>query len=36
MMPVETIPGIGGERDEGEWWRDEFKYVILDTLYEVL
>jgi hypothetical protein len=21
MMPVETIPGMGGEEDKGEWWR---------------
>jgi hypothetical protein len=32
MTPVETIPGIGGEGDKGEWWRDEFKCDIFDTL----
>jgi hypothetical protein len=21
MIPVETIPGMGGEGDKGEWWR---------------
>jgi hypothetical protein len=23
MIPVETISGIGGGRDKGEWWRGE-------------
>jgi hypothetical protein len=21
MIPVETIPGMGGEEDKGEWWK---------------
>jgi hypothetical protein len=21
MRPVETIPGMGGREDKGEWWR---------------
>jgi hypothetical protein len=21
MRPIETIPGIGGGKDKGEWWR---------------
>jgi hypothetical protein len=29
MRPVETIPGMGGGRDKGEWWRGEFNYDIL-------
>jgi hypothetical protein len=26
MRPAETIPGMGGGRDKGEWWRGEFNY----------
>jgi hypothetical protein len=26
---VETIPGMGGGGDKGEWWRGEFNYDIL-------
>jgi hypothetical protein len=34
MIPVETIPGMGGRRDKGEQegWKDEFKYDIFDTV----
>jgi hypothetical protein len=32
MIPDETIPGIGGGDNKGEWWRGEFKYDIFDTL----
>jgi hypothetical protein len=21
MVPIETIPGMGGEGNKGEWWR---------------
>jgi hypothetical protein len=28
MTCVETIPGMGGGRDEGEWWKGEFEYDI--------
>jgi hypothetical protein len=31
MMPVETIPVMGG-CDKEEWWRGEFKYDAFDTL----
>jgi hypothetical protein len=31
MIPVETVPGIGGE-DGGKQWTGEFKYDIFDTL----
>jgi hypothetical protein len=34
MRPVETTPGMGGEKDKGEWWRGEFKYDIFDILKE--
>jgi hypothetical protein len=30
MISVETIPGMGRVKDEGEWWRGEFKYDIFD------
>jgi hypothetical protein len=29
VIPVETIPGMGGNK--GEWGRGEFKYDIFDT-----
>jgi hypothetical protein len=32
MRPVETIPGMRREKDKGEWYRDEFKYDIVDIL----
>jgi hypothetical protein len=33
MIPVETVPGMGGcGEDEREQWRGEFKYDIFDTL----
>jgi hypothetical protein len=32
MIPDETVPGMGGEGDKGEWWRGEFKYDIFDIL----
>jgi hypothetical protein len=32
MRPVETIPGMGGGEDKGEWYRGEFKIDILDIL----
>jgi hypothetical protein len=32
MISAETILGIGGVGDKGEWWRGEFKYDIVDTL----
>jgi hypothetical protein len=28
MRPVESILGMGGGRDKGEWWRGEFNYDI--------
>jgi hypothetical protein len=31
MISVETIPGMGRERDEGEWWGVKFKYDVFDT-----
>jgi hypothetical protein len=36
MISVETVPVIRGGEDEGEWWRDKFKYDIFDTLQEPL
>jgi hypothetical protein len=31
MIPVEMIPGMGGEEgDKEEWWRGELKYDIFD------
>jgi hypothetical protein len=30
MTPVETIPGMGEEDNEGEWGGSEFKYNIFD------
>jgi hypothetical protein len=32
MIPVETIPGVGGGEYEGELWRGEFKYDIFNIL----
>jgi hypothetical protein len=32
MIFVETIIDMRRERDEGEWWRGEFKYDIFDIL----
>jgi hypothetical protein len=32
MIPVETIQGMGGGEDKGEWWRGEFTYDIFDIL----
>jgi hypothetical protein len=32
MIAVETVPGMGGEGDRGEWWRIEFKCDIFETL----
>jgi hypothetical protein len=32
MRPVETVPGMEGGGDKGEWWRGEFKHAISDTL----
>jgi hypothetical protein len=32
MTSVETIPGIGGGRDEGDQWGHEFKYDVIDIL----
>jgi hypothetical protein len=29
MRSVETIPGMGGGEDKGEWWSGEFNYDIL-------
>jgi hypothetical protein len=30
MRPIETIPGIGGGKDKGEWWRGWIlpKYIV--------
>jgi hypothetical protein len=32
MIPVETIPGMVGGRNKGEWWRVEFNYDIFDIM----
>jgi hypothetical protein len=32
MIPAETVPGIRGGENKGEWWRGEFNYDILDML----
>jgi hypothetical protein len=32
MTSVETTPGIGGGRGEGDQWGHDFKYDIFDTL----
>jgi hypothetical protein len=32
MIPIETIPGIGGEGIKESWRGDEFKYDIVNTL----
>jgi hypothetical protein len=32
MIPVETIPRMGGGGDKGECRRGEFKYDMLDIL----
>jgi hypothetical protein len=32
IRPIETVPGMGGGRDKGEWWRGKFKYYIFDIL----
>jgi hypothetical protein len=29
MRPVETIPGMEGRRNKGEWWRGEFNCGIV-------
>jgi hypothetical protein len=29
MIPVETIPGVRGGRDKGQWWRGEFELIYL-------
>jgi hypothetical protein len=36
MIPVETIPGMGGGKNKGEGGRGELKYDIFDTLKELL
>jgi hypothetical protein len=32
MIPVETIPGMGGGENKGEWWSGEFKYDVFNIL----
>jgi hypothetical protein len=32
MIPVETIPGMGGRENKGEYWRGQFKYDIFKAL----
>jgi hypothetical protein len=36
MIPVETIPGMGGRGIKENKVRGEFKYDIFDTLQELL
>jgi hypothetical protein len=36
MIPVETIPGIGGREIKESSERSKFKYDIFDTLKELL
>jgi hypothetical protein len=32
MIPVETIPGMGGRENKGDWWRGKCKHNIFDIL----
>jgi hypothetical protein len=32
MIHVESIPGMGGGENKGEWWRGWIQYAIFDTL----
>jgi hypothetical protein len=32
IIPIETILGMGEERNKGEWWRGEFKYDVFDIM----
>jgi hypothetical protein len=32
MIPVETVPRIGGRGKREQWWMGEFKYDVFDTL----
>jgi hypothetical protein len=36
MIPVETVPGVGGEGIKENGGEGELKYDIFDTLYELL
>jgi hypothetical protein len=32
FIPVETVPGLGGDGEKGECRRSEFNYDVVDTL----